>query len=249
MTRDSASPDDTYGSIEDGPEAELTVKGSSFLAQAFRVDDEATAGDRVDRLRRRYHDATHHCWAFRIHPRGGRLDGSPVPPVESTPAWPIESPPAWPVEDPRERWDDDGEPSGTAGPPILGALRHAGLHDALVVVTRYFGGTKLGTGGLSRAYGDTARLALERTRPRTIWRLAVVQAWCSFDSVGAVEATLARAGAAVHRTAREFSPEPVYTIDVVRSRVTQLREQLIEATAGKARVVITSLSLSDANPR
>src|SRR2546426_1701692 len=79
----------------------------------------------IEKVRSEFPDATHHCWAYALH--GGR---------------------AGPVE----RCHDAGEPGGTAGPPILQAIRGAGLRDVVVVVTRYFGGTKLGKGGLARAY-------------------------------------------------------------------------------------------------
>jgi putative IMPACT (imprinted ancient) family translation regulator len=207
------------------------VKGSSFLARAFRADDESTAKDHLEAVRRRYHDATHHCWALRLVPRSDR-------PADPDPS-------VWVPEIPLERWDDDGEPSGTAGQPILGALRHAEVSDAVIVVTRYFGGTKLGTGGLGRAYGDAARAALEAAGLRIVWRLARIRVSCGFETVGAVEATLARAGASVRRVDRSFSPEPVYAIEIVRSEAARLCAQLIEASSGRARPVITGLNLSD----
>ncbi len=92
--------------------------------------DEAAAQERLVTLARRHPDASHHCWAWRL--------GNP----------------------PRERSSDAGEPAGTAGAPILRALRGAGVSDVLAVVTRWFGGTKLGKGGLARAYGGVAREAL-----------------------------------------------------------------------------------------
>ena len=99
------------------------MKASRFLARAFRADDEAAADTAVAGVRRRFHDASHHCWAFRLGPPERLL----------------------------ERASDDREPKGTAGAPILAALTAADVSDALVVVTRWFGGTKLGTGGLVRS--------------------------------------------------------------------------------------------------
>jgi len=112
--------------------AELREKGSRFLAVVAPAGDEAAAQAWVDRLRGEHPDATHHCYAWRV---GG--------------------------EPPRERAADAGEPSGTAGPPILAALRGRELHDVAAVVVRWFGGVKLGKGGLVRAYGGAARLALD----------------------------------------------------------------------------------------
>jgi uncharacterized YigZ family protein len=110
---------------------EVREKGSRFLAWIGPAADEAAARATLDDLARRHPDATHHCWAWRL--------GSP----------------------PRERSSDAGEPPGTAGIPILQVLRGAGLSDALAVVARWFGGTKLGKGGLARAYAAAARVALD----------------------------------------------------------------------------------------
>jgi uncharacterized YigZ family protein len=112
---------------------EIREKGSRFLAwigPAAGEHPEDTAKAALDGLARRYPDATHHCWAWRL--------GSP----------------------PRERSSDAGEPSGTAGVPILQVLRGAGLSDVLAVVVRWFGGTRLGKGGLARAYAAAVREAL-----------------------------------------------------------------------------------------
>jgi uncharacterized YigZ family protein len=109
---------------------EIREKGSRFLAWIGPAAGEDAAKAALDGLARRYPDASHHCWAWRL--------GSP----------------------PRERSSDAGEPSGTAGVPILQVLRGADLSDVLAVVVRWFGGTKLGKGGLARAYAAAAREAL-----------------------------------------------------------------------------------------
>src|SRR5690606_18787347 len=132
---------DRYRSLENGPEAETRVRGSRFLGQAFRISSLEESAAAIAIIRRGYHDATHHCWALRLGP----------------------------PETPFERSDDDGEPSGTAGAPILAVLRRAELFDALVVVTRSCGGTKLGTGGLARGYGEAARAALTAAPERFVW--------------------------------------------------------------------------------
>lgn len=111
--------------------AEIKVKGSRFFAEVIPVLEPAEAAAALDAVRRRFHDATHHCSAWRLGPGGDPF-----------------------------RFDDDGEPSGSAGQPILRQIEGADLSDALVVVTRWFGGTKLGTGGLVRAYGEAAKAAL-----------------------------------------------------------------------------------------
>lgn len=125
-------PPDSVRVLASGGRAEITEQRSRFLGFAVPAADEEDARTAVAGLRRQYHDARHVCSAWRL--------GAP--------------PPA------REYRHDDGEPAGTAGEPILAALRRADLTNALLVVVRYFGGVKLGTGGLARAYGEAASLAL-----------------------------------------------------------------------------------------
>jgi uncharacterized YigZ family protein len=113
--------------------AEIKEQGSRFVAHLVHAGTEDQAMTFLDGLRRRYHDATHHCWAYRL----GWADGL------------------------RFRFSDDGEPSHTAGTPILGTLEERGVSDVCLVVVRYFGGVKLGTGGLARAYRAAARAVLD----------------------------------------------------------------------------------------
>jgi uncharacterized YigZ family protein len=113
-------------------EARLKIERSEFLGIAFPVTAEEAFFDELARIEKRYFDATHHCWAFRLW--GGR-----------------------------QRSSDAGEPSGTAGRPILAAIEGAELYECGVVVVRWYGGVKLGTGGLSRAYRDTAAAVLDVT--------------------------------------------------------------------------------------
>jgi uncharacterized YigZ family protein len=121
-----------YRTIAADGEAEIEVKRSRFLCTLERVDGETAARAVVDRLRRQHWDARHHCSAFVLGPLGEIA-----------------------------RSNDDGEPAGTAGAPMLEVLRGAGLSDVSVVVSRYFGGVLLGAGGLVRAYGDAVRAGLE----------------------------------------------------------------------------------------
>jgi uncharacterized YigZ family protein len=184
------------------------VKASRFLARAFRADEDAAADAAKAFVRRRFHDATHHCWACRIGP----------------------------PEASRQRVDDDGEPSGTAGAPILAALEAADVRDALIVVTRWFGGTKLGTGGLAHAYGNAARAALDAAPRRDVWLETLIVVECGWTDVGAVEAALAREGEGVRRCERAFDPSPRFDVALARSRAAAFREAIREATSGRARV-------------
>jgi len=215
---DTNQPDSTP-SVEDGPEVEFKMKGSRFIAQVFSADSEQIARAKLLKLQRRYHDATHHCWALRLKP-------------SSTPI---------------ERAEDNGEPSGTAGLPILGSLQRAKLYDAMVVVTRYFGGTKLGRGGLVRAYGEAARQAVAKAPRRTIWHDAALQIDCAFEELGAVEAVLARAAHEIRRVQRKFSSTVELRVRIRRGAAIALQENLREATADRAR--LRWLETPEAGPR
>lgn len=124
---------DTYKSIGAPSEGLFKDNGSRFIALAYPVETEAEVKEIVAGLKKEYHDARHHCYAYRIG-----LDGG-----------------VW-------RANDDGEPSGSAGRPILGQIDSAGLSDILVVVVRYFGGIKLGIPGLIRAYRTSTADALQQ---------------------------------------------------------------------------------------
>lgn len=128
-------PTDTYYTLAGEAEALYKEKGSKFLAYAYPVRDEEQIRQRLDALRKRYYDATHHCYAWRLGPHGEAF-----------------------------RANDDGEPSSTAGKPILGQLLSRELTDALVVVVRYFGGTKLGVSGLITAYKESAAGVLDASQ-------------------------------------------------------------------------------------
>ena len=122
---------DTYKSISAPSEGLFKDNGSRFIALAYPVETEAEVKEIVDALKKKYHDARHHCYAYRLGLQGERF-----------------------------RANDDGEPSGSAGRPILGQIDSAGLSDILVVVVRYFGGIKLGIPGLIRAYKTSTADAL-----------------------------------------------------------------------------------------
>ena len=136
MKTDISAPTDVYRSIAAPSEGLYKELGSRFLAFAYPVETEEEARTILAGLRARYHDARHHCCAWRLG-----LDGS-----------------AW-------RASDDGEPAGSAGRPILGQIDSEGLSDILVVVVRYFGGIKLGVPGLIRAYKTATADALSNAQP------------------------------------------------------------------------------------
>ena len=126
---------DLYRTISLPGEGVYKEKGSKFLAFAFQVQSEAQVKDILDDFRKEYHDARHHCYAWRLGPDKDRY-----------------------------RSNDDGEPSGSAGKPILGQIQSRDLTDVLILVIRYFGGTLLGVGGLINAYRSAASDALDHAK-------------------------------------------------------------------------------------
>lgn len=163
---------------------EIREKGSRFVAVVVPVAGEAEATAELDRLRAEHRDATHVCWAWRL--------GRPA----------------------RERSADAGEPAGTAGMPILQVLRGAELSDALLAVVRWFGGTKLGKGGLARAYAAAARVAVEDAG--RIERVASVVCELSlpYEAIGAVKRLLEGPGRRLQDESYSETARLVVSVDL-----------------------------------
>jgi len=125
-----------FKSISKNTSAEIVEKKSRFIAHVFYVETPEDADKYIKEIKKKYHDARHNVYAYAIETSDGGV---------------------------AVRYNDDGEPQGTAGSPILKIILEQGLSNVLVVVTRYFGGTLLGTGGLVRAYSDSTLKALEET--------------------------------------------------------------------------------------
>ena len=124
-----------FNTIEKQATSELIVKKSKFIANIFYVSTIEEAEDILEQIRKKYHDARHNCYAYRV------LSGENV----------------------IDRSSDDGEPSGTAGAPMLNILKKENLCNILVIVTRYFGGILLGKGGLVRAYSQSMQDVIEKS--------------------------------------------------------------------------------------
>ena len=138
---------DSYLTISGPAEAIYKERSSKFLTYAYPVESEEEIKELLDALRKQYYDATHHCYAYRLGPQGEQF-----------------------------RANDDGEPSGTAGKPILGQLLSAKVTNCLVVVVRYFGGTKLGVSGLIQAYKESTAevLAVSNIIEKTVDKIITV---------------------------------------------------------------------------
>ena len=187
--------------------AEIEEKRSRFLCTLERVAEEAEARAVVERLRKEHWDARHTCSAFRLGP----------PPQ------------------PLERSNDDGEPAGTAGAPMLEVLRGADVSDTVAVVTRWFGGTLLGAGGLVRAYSDAVRSALDEvgTLRRELVREYEIQV--AYDAAGRLETDLRSSGVTVLDTT--YDAAVTLRIGAPPSEENRLESLLAELTAGTSALV------------
>lgn len=125
-----------FKTINEDASAELVEKKSKFIANIFYIESVEEAEEKIKEVNKKYFDARHNCYAFSVYTDNGIVS----------------------------RFSDNGEPSGTAGGPMLNILQGLGLSNCLVIVTRYFGGILLGTGGLVRAYSDATKLAIENTK-------------------------------------------------------------------------------------
>ena len=186
---------------------EQTIERSRFLCTVQRAATPEEAQAFVRELNAEFPDATHNCWAYVAGPPGstGRIGMS-----------------------------DADEPHGTAGRPMLTVLLHSGVGEIAAVVTRYYGGTKLGTGGLVKAYGGAVQLALETLPRGERVDYADVAVAIGYPSIDAVQQQLAAHEAEV--VAQEYGAGVTYRLRVPRPRVAALRAALADATRGEAEV-------------
>jgi uncharacterized YigZ family protein len=195
---------DEYATLRARAHGALTVRGSRFLAEAVPVRKREECDEIVREVRKEYFDATHHCFAYRLGPDGMQF-----------------------------RANDDGEPSGTAGKPILAAIDRAALTGVMVVVTRYFGGRKLGAAGLARAYRRSAELAIGAGERLTVYLCDVLPVSFPHACVGAVMRAVSVAGGRI--ASSRYDMEVHMEIEIRRSRAEDLRTALLEGTGGAVR--------------
>jgi uncharacterized YigZ family protein len=194
----------SYLTIARAGDVETEVRRSRFLCRLRRVDDEAGARAVVDEARREHWEARHHCSAFILGPAGEV-----------------------------QRASDDGEPAGTAGAPMLEVLRGREVSDVVAVVTRYFGGTLLGAGGLVRAYSDAVRAALDDVGVLRRRRLRLLDVTAEHADAGRLQHDLRARGVVVQDVT--YAERAILRIAVPDDAVDDLRETLAELTSGAVR--------------
>jgi uncharacterized YigZ family protein len=187
---------------------EYEEKRSRFIGELWPVADEAQARSLIDKTRKKYPDARHHCWA-------------------------------WILPDGAFRWSDDGEPGGTAGAPMTDILKSANVYGALCVVTRYFGGTLLGSGGLVRAYSKATTLALSAAGLEPDPEKAVLTMTCRWENLDRVHRLVREYGGALLSSDYEASPtSALLEAELLADSVEVFMARFTDVTGGKDTVAL-----------
>ena len=189
--------------VYSGGQGELVEKKSRFIATVEPVESEEEALEFIAKIRKKYWDATHNCWAFVV---GERQE--------------------------LQRCSDDGEPQGTAGRPMLDVLLGQEIHNAAVVVTRYFGGTLLGTGGLVRAYSRSVQEGLTQSCILDKRQGFLLKIRTDYNGIGKIQYLLGQRG--LHITDSQYTDVVEVETLVPQEDVKELREAVTEGTSGRA---------------
>ncbi len=195
-----------YIIVKNGGEGLYEEKKSRFISTVFGIEDEAQAAAYIETVRRKYWDARHNCYAFVL---GDNNETA--------------------------RFSDDGEPSGTAGKPVLEVIARLGIRNCLITVTRYFGGTLLGTGGLMRAYTNSALDGIANSG------LAVLQPGISYivktdyTGEGRIRYLAASLGAEIKDAI--YTDKVEMKLHVTADKSKELKDKITEITGGRALIV------------
>ena len=192
----------SYQTLKRAVTARLEIKKSEFIAYAYPVNSREEAMFHVEQLREQYADARHHCWAYII--------GDPD---NTTSAG----------------FDDDGEPNGTAGRPILNVLQHKSIGNIIIIVVRYFGGIKLGAGGLTRAYAGSAQAAVDEMTLSAYVPMITVQILAEFATEAQCRYIVDSLNGSIDNVA--YSKQVTLTVTLAEADINNLKESL--AVAGR----------------
>ncbi|MFN5246761.1 MAG: IMPACT family protein [Ignavibacteria bacterium] len=197
---------DLYLTIQQRERASIKVRGSEFIATAIPVASKEQAQKELEGLRSEFWDATHNCFAYRIGKSGLEF-----------------------------RTSDDGEPTGSAGKPILFVLNKYDVSDILMVVTRYYGGTKLGIGGLARAYSEAAGMVLESCVKIPIYSSKDIRVMCIYEDVAIIRRIIE---AYAINSDSEYRDAVEFIARIPESQCDAFIQEVISSTAGRAGAMI-----------
>ena len=187
-------------------ESEFVEKRSRFIGYIKPVETEAEARAFVEEIKKRHYDARHNCWCYLLR-EGGVV-----------------------------RYSDDGEPQGTAGQPMLGVFEKEGITDLVCVVTRYFGGILLGTGGLLRAYTKGAKDALDAAGVSVVRRWVRQLVPCTYSLYERLKQETERFGAVIEDT--EYGADIVLTVLVPEKQSDAYAARILDFTAGTVETLV-----------
>lgn len=193
-----------YKTVLENASDEFVEKRSRFIGYCKPVKTEQEAIDFINEKRSEHWNATHNVYAYSL--REGNI----------------------------KRYSDDGEPSGTAGMPVLDVIVKNEIFDVVVVVTRYFGGVLLGTGGLVRAYSHGSKIAVEAAKPVIMQNCLVCEARCAYNQYGKVSSLIIGVGAAVDDTV--YENDVLVKFHIKPDLLGTLNKKLADATSGEVTV-------------
>ncbi|MDT3696387.1 MAG: YigZ family protein [Ignavibacterium sp.] len=178
----------------------LKEKGSEFIAIVYSADNNTTAQNYLSEIRKKYYDATHHCYAYKI-------------------------------KNAEQKYSDDGEPNGTAGIRILNAIEHFDLTDVLLIVVRYFGGTKLGVGPLGKAYYNASISVLEQSEIIQKILYEEVEIEVEFSFVSHIHRVANQLSAIINET--QFTDKAFFTCYIKPKNINKFISELTNLTNGQ----------------
>jgi hypothetical protein len=191
----------SYKTVKKDAFAEIEIKKSKFIAHIAEIKSEDEAETFIKQTRKKYYDATHNCSAYILNSDRGIRHSS-----------------------------DDGEPSGTAGKPILDVISGAGLSDIIVVVTRYFGGTELGTGGLVRAYSGAAAEVLKNAAVVEITEAKLIEFIIDYGLLPKLQHLCMELGIIIYET--EYLEKVKISVLITEDNLGRFFKEVTEMTAG-----------------
>lgn len=197
---------DFYITIDGPKRTQLKEKNSKFIASVAPIKNKEEAQSFLELIKSEFHDASHHCFSYKIG-----IDGLDI------------------------RYSDDGEPTGSAGKPILFTINKFKYTNIIVIVTRYYGGTKLGVGGLSRAYSDASNQVLEICVPTKVILTQKIKIFSTYEDISTVKSLISEF--AVHF--QEFYTDSIeITAEIPKSQVRIFESRLIDATSARSGIML-----------
>lgn len=194
----------SYKILYESGQDEIVEKKSRFIGISFPVDSEDEAVSFIEDCKKKYWDARHRCFAYTV---GDNME--------------------------LQRFSDDGEPQGTAGKPILDVLLNSDIHNCLIIVVRYFGGTLLGTGGLVRAYSQAAKAALEKSEVIEKIKGFILNIETDYNSIGKIQYLLGNRNIDIWKS--EYSENVNLQVLVPTLQIENIIDEITEATSGKSK--------------